>query len=196
MLKVLFLGYNKNETSLINHLKKHKDIAFVDNIRTKITNFKNIKKYDLIICFGYRHVINENIINRFLKPIINLHMSYLPFNKGAHPNFWSFIDETPKGVSIHLIDKNLDTGRIIYQKNVRFNLKKNKNLTFKSTYQVLFNCLEKLFIKHIDNLITGNYKSIAQNKKGSFHKKNELPNFMNNWNIKVLKAKKLFKNLI
>ncbi len=29
------------------------------------------------------------------KSIINLHISYLPWNKGAYPNVWSFIDETP-----------------------------------------------------------------------------------------------------
>lgn len=195
MFKILFLGYNKNETSLINHLKKNKCVFLVHNTKKKISNLTKIKKYDLIICFGYRHIINEDIICKFNKPIINLHISYLPFNKGAHPNFWSFIDETPKGVSIHMIDKNLDSGKIIYQKRVRFDLKKNVHLTFKTTYQILFMHIEKLFIKHMDDLIMGNYKSVAQKKKGSFHKKNELPDFINNWNIEILKAKKLFKNL-
>ena len=30
--------------------------------------------------------INKEIINKY-KEIINLHISYLPYNRGAHPNF-------------------------------------------------------------------------------------------------------------
>ncbi len=52
--------------------------------------------------------------------IINLHISFLPWNRGAHPNFWSFYDDTPKGVTIHLIDEGIDTGAIIYQKEITF----------------------------------------------------------------------------
>ena len=83
-------------------------------------------------------------------------MSYLPFNKEANPNFWSFRDNTKKGVTIHEIDKNLDTGPIIFQKEIKFNIQKNKKITFKSTYNILFLEMEKLFIK--------NYKSIIFNK--------------------------------
>ena len=50
-------------------------------------------------------------------------MSYLPFNRGAHPNFWSFVDNTPSGVSIVEIDKGIDTGPVIYKKKIKFDLK-------------------------------------------------------------------------
>ena len=38
-----------------------------------------------------------------------MHISYLPFNRGAHPNYWSFKDNSPKGVTIHFIDNGIDT---------------------------------------------------------------------------------------
>lgn len=46
---------------------------------------------------------------------MNLHISYLPWNKGADPNFWSCIDGTPAGVTLHHIDAGVDTGDIIAQ---------------------------------------------------------------------------------
>ena len=52
-------------------------------------------------------------------------MSYLPYNRGAHPNFWSFVNNTVKGVTIHEIDQGIDTGKIILQKSIKFDLKKN-----------------------------------------------------------------------
>jgi methionyl-tRNA formyltransferase len=45
-------------------------------------------------------------------------LSYLPFNRGAHPNFWSFIEKTQAGVSIHKINKGIDTGNIILRKKI------------------------------------------------------------------------------
>ena len=85
----LFLGYKKNQTSLINFLKK-KDFA-IKNYQ-KIPSLKVFKQSDFILSFGFRKIISENFIKKLKKPIFNIHLSYLPFNRGAHPNFWSFID--------------------------------------------------------------------------------------------------------
>ena len=77
---------------------------------------ENVSKYDWIISYGYRHLISEEIIKYLKNPIINLHISYLPFNRGAHPNYWSFKEKTIKGVTIHFIDSGIDTGPILIQK--------------------------------------------------------------------------------
>lgn len=83
-------------------------------------------------------------------PIINLHISYLPGNRGAHPNFWSFYDETPSRVSIHLIDTGIDTGPILFQKYVDFN---QDEKAFSQTYKKLVIEIEKLFIENIQKEI-------------------------------------------
>ena len=72
-------------------------------------------------------------------------MSYLPYNRGAHPNFWSFVNNTVKGVTIHEIDQGIDTGKIILQKSIKFDLKKNPKMTFKQTYNILFKRIRKSF---------------------------------------------------
>src|SRR5690606_23646870 len=44
--------------------------------------------------------------------------SYLPYNRGAHPNVWSIVEETPAGVTLHYVDAGIDTGDIVAQREV------------------------------------------------------------------------------
>lgn len=187
MKKILFLGYSKKETKLIDFLAKKKKFQ-IFNITEK-TNLKYLKKFDVIISFGYRHIISKKIIEKLDKKIINLHIGFLPFNKGSHPNFWSFLDNTPTGVSIHEINEGIDTGDIIYRKFIDFEIYKNfKVLTFKKTHKVLIEEVEDLFIENYEKIINYKYKSYKQIGKGSFHKKNDLPNILKNWNQNIFKT--------
>jgi methionyl-tRNA formyltransferase len=185
----LFLGYKKNQTSLINFLKK-KDFA-IKNYQ-KIPSLKVFKQSDFILSFGFRKIISVNIIKKIKKPIFNIHLSYLPFNRGAHPNFWSFIENTPAGVSIHKIDKGIDTGNVILRKKIYFNTSLNKFSTFKKTYNLLFLEAEKLFKKNFNKIYNKKYKKILK-KKGTFHYKKDLPKWMKNWNMNISLAKKIYK---
>lgn len=196
MKTILFLGYSSKKTQIINFLKKQKLKVICTNKPLK--EGQNLNIYDLIISFGYKHLISKKIFKRYKRPIINLHMSYLPFNKGAHPNFWSFMDNTPSGVSIHEINEKLDGGNIVLQKLIHFDLNKNKQLTFKSTYETLFLELENLFIRNFKKILLKRYKSHKQVENGTFHKKNQLPKkFIPSWNSKILKVKKnYFKHII
>ena len=192
-MRCLFLGYNRKKTKLIKMLetKGYK----VSNITRKIS-FSDIENNDLYISFGYRKIIPKKILQRAKRPIINLHLSFLPFNRGAHPNFWSFIEDTPSGVSIHEMDNGVDTGPIIFQKKIRFNYKKNKNITFKSTYNILFKEAESLFARNINKLISKNYKTYKQKNKFSIHKKKDLPKSIKSWSQKIFTYKKNFYKLV
>lgn len=183
-MNCLFLGYNKNKTKLITFLKSKKIKVFHYN---KILTKKIIKDKDLIISFGYRKIINKKILKNLNRPILNLHMSYLPFNRGAHPNFWSFIDSTKKGVTIHEISAKIDAGRIVCQKEIRFN-SSNKKMTFKMTYRILFAELENLFIRNFQKILHYKYKAKKNSiSKGTLHYKSELSRFRINWNMKIYK---------
>jgi methionyl-tRNA formyltransferase len=184
----LFLGYKKNQTSLINFLKKKN---FRIKNYQKIPSLEIFKQSDFILSFGFRKIISENIIKKLKKPIFNIHLSYLPFNRGAHPNFWSFIENTPAGVSIHKIDKGIDTGNVIFRKKIYFNTSLNKFSTFKKTYNFLFLEAEKLFKKNFNKIYNKKYKKILSNHKGTFHYKKDLPKWVKNWDINISLAKKL-----
>ena len=167
MKKILFLGNGEKSTKLIDAIKSYKKNYHLRQTSTKI-DLKTLRKFDSIISFGYRHVINKKIIKNLKIPIINLHISYLPYNRGAHPNFWSFVENTPSGVSIHKMDDGIDTGRIINQKIVDFELFKNRNrLTFANTYKKLLNEIENLFLINIEKIINNDFLSYKQIGKGS-----------------------------
>lgn len=192
MKKILFLGYNNSRTKLIKFLNNIKNTK-VHTSKNKLT-LKKAKSYDLIILFGYRHIIPYNIVKKLRRKIINLHIGYLPYNRGAHPNFWSFIDMTPTGVTIHEIDGGIDTGKIIFRKLIDFELYKYRTkLTFRSTYKRLIMEIENLFIENHKSILSGEFKSYKQIGLGTFHQKNDLPSNLKSWDQNIFKTIKSYE---
>lgn len=179
---IYFLGYTKKKTRLISFLEKKKYIKLI-NLQQRNLTLKNIIKADLIISFGYKKIISNKILNAVKRPIINLHISFLPYNRGVNPNYWSFVKKTPKGVTIHEINDEIDAGRIIFRKKIIF--KNIKKLTFKSSYDHLIYEVEKLFIKNFKKILIRDYKSFYPKNKGSFNKKKDLPKSMKSWNANI-----------
>ena len=184
---ILFLSDKENRHELINELKKRNC-----KVTQTYQELINIDNYDLIISYGYRHIIKKEILKKIHCPIINLHISYLPWNRGAHPNFWSFYEDTPAGVTIHLIDEDIDTGNILFQKIVNF---ENNEITFKKTYQRLKKEIEKLFIDNIDLIIQNKFSTFKQVGIGSFHKKSDLPKNFKGWDSNITNEIKRLKSL-
>lgn len=164
-MKILFLGYK--ECKLLTFLKNRYNVIQTEE---KI-NINDTLDIDYIISFGYKHIITKNIIEKFKNKIINLHISYLPYNKGYHPNFWSFYENTPKGVTIHLIDEGIDTGDILIQQLITFNETEN---TYEKTYNTLIECIQDLFINNCDNILNQSIIPFKQPAGGSFHYKKDL----------------------
>ena len=184
--KCLFLGYNKDTTTLIDSVQELGGGGgwTVNHSDTVLSN-EFVKKYDAIVSFGYRHIIKQELLDSIKIPIINLHIAYLPYNKGAHPNFWSFVENTPAGITIHEVDKGIDTGRIILNKMIDFNIIKNKNLSFSQTYKILINEIENLFKENIKQLLNKDYEGHPQIGKGSYHNSKDLPLALKSWNQKI-----------
>jgi len=175
--KVLFLGYATTETSLIDFLIKNQCEVWHTSKPIHDTS-----GYDLVVSFGYKHIIKPQVLLNSIAPIINLHISYLPWNRGAHPNFWSFFDNTPRGITIHLVDTGVDTGKILYQKHISFEESEN---TFTKTYKKLIVSIEDLFIANFKELIQREFITHPQKGNGSYHSKKDLPNEFLGWNSNI-----------
>jgi methionyl-tRNA formyltransferase len=117
---------------------------------------------DFIISYGYRHIIKKPVLDRFKDRAINLHISYLPWNRGADPNLWSFLEGTPKGVTVHFLDEGIDTGDIIAQRYLKYDYED----TLRSFYDKLSVCIEDLFTKVWPYIREGKAKRY---KQGTYH---------------------------
>jgi len=74
---------------------------------------------DLVVLAGFMRILPPSFIDRFGPNIINTHPSLLPLFPGAHAvrdALAAGAQET--GVTMHVVDKGVDTGPIIAQKTV------------------------------------------------------------------------------
>jgi len=133
-------------------------------------DFLQQEKVDFIVSYGYRHILKEPIISVFKTRIVNLHISYLPWNRGADPNFWAWYEGTPSGVSIHYIDEGIDTGPILMQDQVEFPL----GQTLASSYAILQKRLEELFFQNWAEIRSGSILARAQSGKGTYHARKDM----------------------
>ncbi len=125
---------------------------------------------DLMVSYGYRHIIRPDVVSGFARRIVNLHISLLPWNRGADPNVWSFLEDTPKGVSIHYIEAGIDTGKLLCQREVKM----DSSETLKSSYEKLAVNIESLFVAHWPAIRNGAIEGEPQKGQGSYHKSKDL----------------------
>jgi methionyl-tRNA formyltransferase len=136
---------------------------------------------DFIVSYNYNHVIRKDVLDLFCNRAINLHISFLPQNRGTSPNLWSFVEDTAKGVTIHRIDAGLDTGDILLQKECFFD---EENETFVSTYNKLHHEMRTLFFDNWESLKFDRLPTIKQSsKEGSYHSRKDTCDFMRRHNI-------------
>ena len=89
----------------------------------------------------------------------NLHAALLPQYRGAAPINWAIINgETKTGVTTFLLDKDIDTGRIIMQREIPILPEDNIG----TLYDKMMNIGKDVVVETVETIISGNYKSIPQ----------------------------------
>ena len=85
-----------------------------------LLNTLNICNINLICLAGYMSILSENFINKWRYKILNVHPSLLPFYKGLNTHKRVIANkESFSGCTIHYVNKDLDSGKIIEQKKIR-----------------------------------------------------------------------------
>ena len=135
----------------------------------KIITLSFIKKNNIqfIICNGYPYKINSRIVKILKNKIINLHPAMLPQGKGVGALLFCIIKKQKLGISIHFIDEEFDTGKIIYEKIVHPCIDE----TFRKYYLRLLDELNNSFIKIFDSICNKSIKAKLQknNNESSFY---------------------------
>lgn len=148
------------------------------------------ERIHFIVSYRYPFIIREPVIDFVCGKIVNLHISLLPFNRGADPNLWSFLENSLKGVTLHYIDCGVDTGDIIAQRAIEFS---EENETLATTYKRLSDEGIHLFEEQWSLLMAGKAGRVSQyGMKGSTHRAKDKECFSsllkeNGWNTKVSK---------
>ncbi len=131
---------------------------------------KNISP-DIMVLAWWSYIIKLPLIQIPRLGVLNFHPSYLPFNRGKHYNFWTLVEETPFGVTIHWVNEGVDSGDIAFQRLIR----KTWGDTGKTLYYKAQETIIHLFRDNFERLKQGQIPRIPQNlNEGSFHRANEL----------------------
>ncbi|MCZ6603189.1 MAG: formyltransferase family protein [Planctomycetota bacterium] len=162
--RILFLGPDRSP--LLRWLREAGETVVP---ASDLVNAAYVKenRITFIISYGYRHILKMEVLKRLPDRAINLHISYLPWNRGTDPNLWSFAEDSPKGVTIHYIDEGIDTGDIIVQRKVEF--PKSERQTLATTYEKLHVVIQELFREHWRDIKRGRCPRRRQSGEGSYH---------------------------
>jgi methionyl-tRNA formyltransferase len=117
-------------------------------------------KADLQVVVAFR-MLPEVLWNMPPLGTFNLHGSLLPQYRGAAPLNWAVINgETKTGVTTFLLDHKIDTGKILFKKEIAI----WENDTVGTIHDSLMDTGAKLVIETVDALADGNYKAIPQDE--------------------------------
>lgn len=92
---------------------------------------------DIVVVNGTR-IISEEVLGCVDATFINMHAGITPKYRGCHGAYWALRegDRENAGVTVHLVDKGIDTGGILYQSVIPMSEKDNF-----TTYPVLQTCV-------------------------------------------------------
>jgi methionyl-tRNA formyltransferase len=143
--------------------KKHGIPIFFPNELT-VEKIKEINP-DLILIVGYRKLIPQQILDIPKKGVIGLHASLLPHLRGQAPLNWSIIiGDTKAGVTMFKMDKGIDTGDIIGQKETLIS-SKDTIVDLKQRIQKLS---VELVVEFVPKILNDDVRMKKQPKEGTY----------------------------
>ncbi|WP_311172600.1 methionyl-tRNA formyltransferase [Halobellus ordinarius] len=170
-MDIVFLGVNDAGMQIYEWLCDRNEVD-VRALLTEPDQLDIVRQVDpdFIVSVGFDHLVPPEVLNIPSEDAINLHPSYLPYNRGKSPNVWPLIEGTPAGVTLHSMGTEFDTGDIIAQKQVETD--------FSDTGKVLHQRLEdaqfELFTETWPNIKSGDIKYSSQDDAdGSYHTKTD-----------------------
>lgn len=178
IVRYIFRHYPKDISHIIV-ISKDEIYKFALENKIKVSIYKSEKyilsklrnNFDVGILLWWPLIINSSIINTSNKGFINTHPSYLPFNRGKHYNFWSLVEESPFGTSIHYVNKKIDAGDILYQQKIKTSWLDNGETLFKKAKKNMVTMFKEFYPKFRKNKIKPTKQNLS---RGSYHNYKEI----------------------
>lgn len=155
----------QDTAKLANKIKKEtkvKNIFYADQLKSPyyLDRIKKLKP-DLALSAWFGYILKKEFIELFPFGCINLHNSYLPYNRGKYPHVWAIYNNSKYGVSIHYIDEKIDTGNIIARKEIKIEPTDIAGTLYEKSLEEIVN----LFITTWPKIKQGKIRLISQNSK-------------------------------
>ena len=137
-----YADQKKIEKKIINFIKPKKSEQKILSLLTK-------RKIKFICLAGFMKILSNKFIKKFNGKIVNIHPSLLPKYKGLNTHR-KVIENNEKfsGCTVHYVTTQLDSGKIILQKQV----KKTKTDTEKTLKRKILKEEHKLYPKAIKKI--------------------------------------------
>ena len=123
--------YTKNNLNSSIDIKKLKKCFYVENASNDkcVEIIKSINP-DLVLINGTT-ILKENVLSCTNAKFINIHAGITPKYRGCHGAYWALYNKDREncGVTVHFVDKGIDTGSIIYQERI-YPTKKDNFVTY------------------------------------------------------------------
>ena len=150
----LVISNNKNANGLKYANKKRIEKKIINFIKPKesekkILTLLNERKIKFICLAGFMKILSNKFIKKFNGKIVNIHPSLLPKYKGLNTHR-KVIENNEKfsGCTVHYVTAQLDSGKIILQKQVKI----NKTDTEKTLKRKILKEEHKLYPKAIKKI--------------------------------------------
>jgi folate-dependent phosphoribosylglycinamide formyltransferase PurN len=74
---------------------------------------------DVVFVSGTR-IVSAEVLASIPAPFVNVHAGITPLYRGVHGAYWALVqgDRDHCGVTVHLLDRHIDTGPILYQQRI------------------------------------------------------------------------------
>jgi methionyl-tRNA formyltransferase len=135
---------------------------------------------DLFIVIGYALILKQRLLELPRLMAVNFHASLLPEYRGKHPVFWALRNaEKWAGLSVHAMDRGIDTGDLIYQVRVRT----RRNDSVASLYERIMARSLPLVERLVHDAARGNICPYPQPQgSGSYYSGTNDEDFRLDWN--------------
>jgi methionyl-tRNA formyltransferase len=136
---------------------------------------------DIIFCWGWSQIIQEDLINVAPMGIVGTHPSLLPKNRGRHPLIWAkFLGLKETGLTFFFMDKGVDSGNILSQS--KFNIEEVDDAM--SLYEKMKRSATVQIQEFLPKLINNDYNSLSQDtEKANYWRKRSCKDGLIDWRM-------------
>lgn len=133
---------HESEILNVNSLNEYNTVSFLK------------KKSPQWLIYGGGGILKENVIDCMNGRILNAHQGPLPEIRGMNAAEWTFLLDQKKEITIHLIDRGIDTGKIIM--NLAYSLDKSDTISTirdKAKIKCIEGLVEVASAKNLNNYV-------------------------------------------